>query len=85
MPAVISVAPVVSTLPSKIIKNSENCRRKMNRSVAGIPGVLSAVEFQLGVGVREDGDVYLPEAVCGSWDAGLNCFKDLRVLRIYRS
>ncbi len=85
MPAVISVAPVVSTLPSKIIKNSENCRRKTNRSVAGIPGVLSAVEFQLGVGVREDGDVYLPEAVCGSWDAGLNCFKDLHVLRIYRS
>ena len=63
---------MVGALWPELVKGSGDCRWEMDRRVAGVPAVLSEVDFRLGAGVPEDGDVFFPEAVCGSYEDGVN-------------
>ena len=61
---------MVGALRPELVKGNGDCRREMGRGFARIPAVLSTLDFRLGVGVREFGDVVFPEMVCVSCEDG---------------
>lgn len=69
---VVPVISLVGAVWPELVDGGGDCRREVDRRLAGIPALLSEVDLRLGVGVQEDGNISFPEAVCGSCEDRVN-------------